>query len=110
MNAATKRHPVTSDPGSLRHEKRAEMLNQYTQAIDQTILSFQQAYQRAPQDERLMTAFAQFCRRLDNQLTRLKALKPHLTDEREVQTLEETIRAIQSTMNLSATAVVELSI
>lgn len=106
--AASKRQPSASDPDVLRHGKRAEMLNQYVQAIDQTILSFQQAYERAPQDERLITAFARFRRGLDSQLARLEALRSGLIDEHEVQTLEQTIKTVQSALSMSVMAAAKL--
>jgi hypothetical protein len=108
MNAtATRRQLKAGTTNLLVNGKRAEMLQQYTQAIDHTIMSFQQAYDRAPQDERLVTAFARFRCGLNNQLIRLEALRPRLTDERELQTLDHTIKTVQSALSASAIADVQ---
>lgn len=74
---------------------RVEMLGQYVRAVDETIASFQQAYRQQPEDEQLAKAFARFHHNLKRQLSRLEAMQPRLSNEKETQALERAIESVR---------------
>lgn len=80
--------------GPLPSGSRAEMLKQYQQAIEETIINFEDTYDRNPKDKNLPKALTIFRQHTENHLPRLQALRSRITDQATGQVLEQTLEEL----------------
>jgi len=80
-----------ADWGDLPSHSRADLLRQYGRAIEETITNFEEAYDRNPNDERLLKALTTFCEQTAPHLQRLDALRAKITEEATRQVLEQVL-------------------
>ncbi len=80
-----------SDWGSLPAGSQADKLKQYNRAIEETILNFEEAYDRNPKDERLLKALNIFGEHIAKHLQRLEGLQSQLVDDAARRVLEQVL-------------------
>jgi len=80
-----------ADWGALPTLARADLLRQYSRAIEEMITNFEEAYDRNPKDERLLKALTTFTEQTAKHLQRLEALRSNIADEATRQVLEQVL-------------------
>jgi len=81
--------------GALLKVTRAELLNQYVRAIDETIVNIEDAYSRTPDEKTLYKALKAFREATDQYLERLKAVRSTVKDENDLRALDRAIEATE---------------
>jgi hypothetical protein len=77
--------------GALPAGTRADRLKHYHRAIEETIVNFEEAYDRNAKDEKILKALTFFCEHVGKHLPRLEALRSSTTDAATRQTLEQVL-------------------
>ncbi|GEM_PF-1500702 len=81
--------------GPLPAGSPAEMLNQYRRAIEETIINFEDAYDRNPDDKYILKALSIFRQHVEHHLERLRALRAQITDRATQQALERALEDVE---------------
>ncbi|RMG50777.1 MAG: hypothetical protein D6723_11720 [Acidobacteria bacterium] len=81
--------------GPLPVGSAAEMLDQYRRAIEETIINFEDAYDRNPNDKYILKALTIFRQHIEDHLERLRALRSQITDMATRQALERTLEDVE---------------